>query len=611
MRLRLAAALLLFFSVVAHAQTKIDLATQTKGTLPGLAAKADDSAVVHKTGDESIQGVKTFENGIRFGTGIANDTTTGTTNKLLAKFDAAGKLVKAGTSDTAVPVYVVVSGGATSGSAFIALSGQATCTFDGAATAQHYVVASTSTAGNCHDAGASLPTDVWVIGQVSATIASGDGVVNLLSGQMKSAASTGGCTAGTPASPSDAGSDGDCKFDTNYQYRYVGAASRWHRVAWDSTWLLNAVQPTFTPDGRAIGTGGTITMATATSGAKICFTTNGSPPAATTPGTCDGGSTEYTTAISEATQRVRAIATKAGLTNSSEKSAYYTVGTPSFSPASGSTIASGATVTVTCPSGMPTPTVYTTQDGNDPTTSSTAGATPSVTASPLKAMCAATSYPNSVVGTATYTISGGSGRGAATVTENFDSGYTTASVLGSGSGDAGKWNYLEDINGGIRVKGTTDLQIFGLTSSHGAAMWKSSVNSAPNDQWVSLDLVVYSTGWTSSYTIGVECRGSGLNATRKYYYVEAAAASGTNTFMGKYVDGVHTSLGSAAVTWNIGDVLSMECVGTSLTAYKNSTAITGLSAISDSSIAAGQPGVVGKGSETVIHGDNFKWGPYN
>jgi hypothetical protein len=198
-----------------------------------LNLKADDASVVHNTGDETVGGIKTLTNGMKIGSGIPNDTTTGTANKLLAKFTSAGKLVKLATTDTAVATFIVASGAGTSGSAFVCTSGQCTCTFDAAAAAQHYVIASSTTAGNCHDAGASLPTDVWIIGQVNATIGgAGDGVVNVLSGFVKSSGGSAGCSPGSPAKL-DAGTAGACQYDATYFY-FASSTNFWQRIAWDT-----------------------------------------------------------------------------------------------------------------------------------------------------------------------------------------------------------------------------------------------------------------------------------------------------------------------------------------------------------------------------------------
>jgi hypothetical protein len=75
--------------------------------------------------------------------------------------------------------------------------------------------------------------------------------------------------------------------------------------------------PTFSPDGGTFGTSVSESISDSTSGATICYTTDGSTPAATTPGTCSTGST-YSSGFSIATTAttVKALGTKATMSNS-------------------------------------------------------------------------------------------------------------------------------------------------------------------------------------------------------------------------------------------------------------------------------------------------------
>src|SRR5438093_2044244 len=107
-------------------------------------------------------------------TEVTNDTTTGTTVNKLAKLTGApSKAIITATTDTAGAFGIVVGGAGTSGNAQIARLGTASCVFDGATTAGDYVQIST-TAGDCHDGGATFPTSGGqVLGQVLSTNASG------------------------------------------------------------------------------------------------------------------------------------------------------------------------------------------------------------------------------------------------------------------------------------------------------------------------------------------------------------------------------------------------------------------------------------------------------
>jgi len=137
-----------------------------------------------------------------------------------------------------------------------------------------------------------------------------------------------------------------------------------------------------------------------TPSATIYYTTDG-----TTPTTA---SAVYTgPIIVTATQTIRALAAASGLTSSAPISSAYTIGkgvaTPTFSLAPGSyTSAQSVAITDLTPGA----TIYYTTNGTAPTTSSTKYIGPisvSVTET-LEAIAVATSYTNSAVATAAYTI---------------------------------------------------------------------------------------------------------------------------------------------------------------------------------------------------------------
>lgn len=115
---------------------------------------------------------------------VANDGTTGTTVNQLAKANSSGAAVNAGTGDTGVPVFVVVGGAGTTGNASLAVAGAVTCKFDASGgTSGHYVQASTTTAGTCHDAGTSIPASGWIVGTLlSSPAANATGSVLLVQG---------------------------------------------------------------------------------------------------------------------------------------------------------------------------------------------------------------------------------------------------------------------------------------------------------------------------------------------------------------------------------------------------------------------------------------------
>jgi hypothetical protein len=85
--------------------------------------------------------------------------------------------------------------------------------------------------------------------------------------------------------------------------------------------------PTFSPGSGSYSMSVTVTI-TPPSGATACYTTDGTMPTATTPGTCSHG-TAYRTALTFTTATtVKAISTQSGQTNSSLASASYTVTVP-------------------------------------------------------------------------------------------------------------------------------------------------------------------------------------------------------------------------------------------------------------------------------------------
>lgn len=94
------------------------------------------------------------------------------------------------------------------------------------------------------------------------------------------------------------------------------------------TWTITiptAATPTASPAAGTYSSAQSVSLSSTTSGATICYTTDGSAPAASTPGTCSAGTT-YSTAISVASSlTIKALATKSGYTNSGILSAAYTI----------------------------------------------------------------------------------------------------------------------------------------------------------------------------------------------------------------------------------------------------------------------------------------------
>ncbi len=101
------------------------------------------------------------------------------------------------------------------------------------------------------------------------------------------------------------------------------------------TWKVSAgavAAPSMSPSAGTYFAAQTVTITDSTSGATICYTTDGATPGATTAGTCniDGHTQIYSSGFSvSATETVQALGTKASTANSSVASQAYTIALPS------------------------------------------------------------------------------------------------------------------------------------------------------------------------------------------------------------------------------------------------------------------------------------------
>ena len=141
--------------------------------------------------------------------------------------------------------------------------------------------------------------------------------------------------------------------ETGYTNSAVGSA----------TYTLKVATPMFSPAAGTYNSAQTVIISTATSGATIHYTTNGTMPLPS--------STVYSGPITvSASETVKALAVKSGYTNSAVGSAKYTlsVATPTFSPGAGNY---NSAQTVTISTTTPMATIYYTTNGKTPTDVST------------------------------------------------------------------------------------------------------------------------------------------------------------------------------------------------------------------------------------------------
>ncbi|MGN0700551.1 MAG: chitobiase/beta-hexosaminidase C-terminal domain-containing protein, partial [Oscillospiraceae bacterium] len=175
--------------------------------------------------------------------------------------------------------------------------------------------------------------------------------------------------------------------------------------------LGQVAAPLFAPHGGTFTEAQTVTITTATEGAVIYYTTDGTKPTAS--------STKYTGALTiSKTTTIKAIAVKDGMKNSAIVTAEFTinlpvketVATPVISP-NGGTFSGSQKVTITCETAGVK--IYYTTDGSAPTMSSklyTGAFTISATTT-VKAIAVKDGMVDSEVATATFTkkSSGGGG----------------------------------------------------------------------------------------------------------------------------------------------------------------------------------------------------------
>jgi hypothetical protein len=170
-----------------------------------------------------------------------------------------------------------------------------------------------------------------------------------------------------------------------------------------------AATPSFSPSTGTYNNVQSVTISDGTSGATICYTTDGSTPTGNGAGSCTHGSTYSSpVSISSTGTTLEAIASKSGYLDSSVYSATYTLTVspaPGFSPVAGTYGSSqSVTISTTAPN---SPAIYYNTTGS-PTCASTqyTGAVTVSVSETLYAIACATGFNSSTVTSAAYTITG-------------------------------------------------------------------------------------------------------------------------------------------------------------------------------------------------------------
>jgi len=164
------------------------------------------------------------------------------------------------------------------------------------------------------------------------------------------------------------------------------------------TILRQAATPGFTPPAGTYTQAQMVTIGTATSGATIHYTTDGSTPTASSP--VYGGPISVTRSTT-----IRAIAVASGMTDSAVASATYTLqaAAPAFNPPGGSYLLPQL---VQLSSATPDATIYYTTDGSTPTAASARYSSPIVVlrTTTIRAIAVASGWAESAVASATYSM---------------------------------------------------------------------------------------------------------------------------------------------------------------------------------------------------------------
>ena len=247
---------------------------------------------------------------------------------------------------------------------------------------------------------------------------------------------------------------------TNNQYSYSHNTSRSaYQPTSDPNWNVLASDvsaPTFSVDAGTYNTTQTVTLTSATDGATIYYTTDGTEPTTK--------STEYTEAITvSATTTIKAIAVDADGNESAVATATYTIdlaapSMPTFSIAAG-TYSVEQTVELTADAGT---TIYYTTDGTEPTTGSTeyTGAITVTTTTTIKAIAVDDEGNKSAVATASYSIVAADNTTKLGTTISLDNS-SSHSLFASNSGGGGYFGFLRHDIAHVQIITSNDSTLSG------------------------------------------------------------------------------------------------------------------------------------------------------
>ena len=325
-------------------------------------------------------------------------------------------------------------------------------------------------------------------------------------------------------------------------------------------YTIQCATPTYSPAAGTYNNAQTVTISTATGGATIRYTTNGTTPSSTV-------GTVYSSAVSiTASSTLQAIAYKTSLTNSAVASGVYTLQcvTPTFNPAAG---AYGPAQTVTISTTTSGASIRYTTNGTTP--SSTVGtvysSAVSISAtSTLEAIAYETGYTNSSVATGVYTINGA----CATPTFSPAAGTFTTSTSVT----------ISTTTGGATIRYTTN----GTTpSSTVGTVYSSAVSITATS---TLQAIAYKTGYSNSAvasgTYTIQC------ATPTYSPVAGTYTTSTSVT-------ISTATSGASIRYTTNGTTPSSTVGTvyssaaSITATSTLQAIAYKTGLTNSAVASG------------------------